>query len=123
MKSGKRNILLPPSLLMFERCDVHDVPLKHGILLPDYIIFRPINVQCDIDCHGDFISNGTSRFPLHCNELNPNDSYFFFFFFLGAICISSGSTSAFKAYCAYPKFLTAQIHYSCVSYKETEVPK
>jgi hypothetical protein len=25
---------------------------------------------------------------------------FFFFFFLGPVCISSGSTSAFKAYCA-----------------------
>jgi hypothetical protein len=38
------------------------------------------------------------------------------FFFLGPVCISYGSTSAFKAYCAYPKFLTAQIHYPCVSY-------
>jgi hypothetical protein len=47
----------------------------------------------------------------------------FFFFFFGPVCISSGSTSAFKAYCAYPKFLTAQIHYPCVSYKQTEVPK
>jgi hypothetical protein len=46
-----------------------------------------------------------------------------FFFFLGPVCISSGSTSAFKAYCAYPKFLTAQIHNPCGSYKETEVPK
>jgi hypothetical protein len=26
--------------------------------------------------------------------------FFFFFFFLGPVCISSGSTSAFKAYCA-----------------------
>jgi hypothetical protein len=25
----------------------------------------------------------------------------FFFFFLGLVCISSGSTAAFKAYCAY----------------------
>jgi hypothetical protein len=47
---------------------------------------------------------------------------FFFFFFLGPACFSSGSTSASKAYCAYPKLLTAQIHYPCVSYKETEVP-
>jgi hypothetical protein len=45
------------------------------------------------------------------------------FFFLGPVCISSGSTSSFKAYCAYPQFLTAQIHYPSVSYKETEVPK
>jgi hypothetical protein len=49
--------------------------------------------------------------------------FFFFFFFLGPICISSGSTSAFKAYCGYPKLLTAQIHYPCGSYKETKVPK
>jgi hypothetical protein len=42
---------------------------------------------------------------------------FFFFFFLGPVCISSGSTSA------YPKFLTAQIHYPCGPYKETKVPK
>jgi hypothetical protein len=28
-------------------------------------------------------------------------NYVFFFFFLGPVCISSGSTSAFKAYCAY----------------------
>jgi soluble lytic murein transglycosylase-like protein len=28
-------------------------------------------------------------------------SFFFFFFFLGPVCISSGSTAAFKAYCAY----------------------
>jgi hypothetical protein len=47
---------------------------------------------------------------------------FFFFFFLGPVCISSGSTAAFKAYCAYPKYLTAQIHYPCGSYKETKVP-
>jgi hypothetical protein len=26
------------------------------------------------------------------------------FFFVGPVCISSGSPSAFKAYCAYPKF-------------------
>jgi hypothetical protein len=25
---------------------------------------------------------------------------FFFFFFLGPVCVGSGSTSAFKAYCA-----------------------
>jgi hypothetical protein len=56
MKSGKGNILPSPSLLMFERCNVHDVPLKHGVL-PYYIMFRPSNVQCDIDCHGDIISN------------------------------------------------------------------
>jgi len=53
MKSGKRSILPPPSLLMFERCNLHDIPLKHGILLPDYMMFRPSNVQCDIDRHGD----------------------------------------------------------------------
>jgi hypothetical protein len=49
--------------------------------------------------------------------------FFFFFFFLGPVCISSGSTAAFKAYCVYPKLLTAQIHYPCGSYKETKVPK
>jgi hypothetical protein len=49
--------------------------------------------------------------------------FFFFFFFLGPVCISSGSTAAFKVYCAYPKLLTAQIHYPCGSYKETMVPK
>jgi hypothetical protein len=47
---------------------------------------------------------------------------FFFFFFLGPVCISSGSTAAFKAYCAYPKLLTAQIRYPCGSYEETKVP-
>jgi hypothetical protein len=46
-----------------------------------------------------------------------------FFFFLGPVCISSGSTAAFKAYCAYLKLLTAQIHYPCGSYEETKVPK
>jgi hypothetical protein len=46
-----------------------------------------------------------------------------FFFFLGPVCLSSGSTSAFKAYCAYPKLSSAQIQYPCVSYKETEVPE
>jgi hypothetical protein len=30
----------------------------------------------------------------------------FFFFFLGPVCIRSGSTAAFKAYCAYTDRLT-----------------
>jgi hypothetical protein len=42
---------------------------------------------------------------------------FFFFFFL-----SSGSTSAIKAYCATLNF-HQHIQYPCVSYKETEVPE
>jgi hypothetical protein len=50
-------------------------------------------------------------------------AHIFFFFFLGPVCISFRSTAAFKAYCAYPKLLTAQIHYPCGSYKETKVPK
>jgi hypothetical protein len=48
--------------------------------------------------------------------------FFFFFFFLGPVCISSGCTSAFEAYCAHPNLLIAQVHYPRVSYKETEVP-
>jgi hypothetical protein len=43
--------------------------------------------------------------PKECREstlLRPQVSFFFFFFFfLGPVCISSGSTAAFKAYCAY----------------------
>jgi hypothetical protein len=49
--------------------------------------------------------------------------FFLLLLFLGPVCISSGSTAAFKAYCVYPKLLTAQIHYPCGSYKETKVPK
>jgi hypothetical protein len=49
MKSGKRNILPPPSLLKFERRNIHDVPLKHGILLPDYTMFRHSSVQYGIN--------------------------------------------------------------------------
>jgi hypothetical protein len=30
--------------------------------------------------------------------------FFFFFFFLGPVCVGSGSTSAFKAYCAALNF-------------------
>jgi hypothetical protein len=30
--------------------------------------------------------------------------FFFFFFFLGPVCISSGCTSAFEAYCALKYF-------------------
>jgi hypothetical protein len=33
-------------------------------------------------------------------KLGFNGEGFFFFFFLGPVCISSGSTAAFKAYCA-----------------------
>jgi hypothetical protein len=33
-----------------------------------------------------------------------NSGHFFFFFNLGPVCISSGSTSAFKAYCANLNF-------------------
>jgi hypothetical protein len=39
----------------------------------------------------------TQQFQL----LNPR--LFFFFFFLGPVCVGSGSTSAFKAYCANPR--------------------
>jgi hypothetical protein len=58
MKSGKRNILPSPSLLKFERCNIHDVPLKHDILLPDYTMFRCSTVQYGINCGGELISNG-----------------------------------------------------------------
>jgi hypothetical protein len=39
---------------------------------------------------------------------------FFFFFFLGPVCISSGSTAAFKAYCAWPVVL-----YGCETWSLT----
>jgi hypothetical protein len=35
---------------------------------------------------------------------NTLSFFFFFFFFLGPVCISSGSTSAFKAYYATLNF-------------------
>jgi len=98
VKSGKRNILPPPSLLMFERCNVHDVTLKHGILLPDYIMFRPSSVQCDIDCHGDFISNGRPCFPLHCNELNTHYSYLLLVPDLCYLLVSFRHTSCTRCY-------------------------
>jgi hypothetical protein len=44
-------------------------------------------------------------------------------FLLGPACLSSGSTSALKVYCAYPTLSSAQIQYPWVSYKETEVPE
>jgi hypothetical protein len=42
--------------------------------------------------------------------------FFFFFFFLGPVCISSGSTAAFKAYCAFEHTLLALIvfEYYCL---------
>jgi hypothetical protein len=40
--------------------------------------------------------------------------YFFFFFFLGPVCISSGCTSAFEAYCA----LTDVLHGFEYSFQE-----
>jgi hypothetical protein len=58
------------------------------------------------------------KLPTH---LHLVPGFFFFFYYLGPVCFSSGSTSAFKAYCATLNSRSAQIHYPCVSYKETEV--
>jgi hypothetical protein len=52
-----------------------------------------------------------SMFISNCyNTLHVSDAICFhpqehFFFFLGPVCISSGSTAAFKAYCAYQEHL------------------
>jgi hypothetical protein len=86
------------------------VPCSHGVKSTRQC---RMSVKC--------ISCGVATWLL--SHLPALPTQIFFFFYLGPVCISSGSTSAIKAYCAYPKLSSAQIQYPSISYKETEVPE
>jgi hypothetical protein len=46
----------------------------------------------------------TKAVPSYTLPKQSKNRHFFFFFFLGPVCVGSGSTSAFKAYCAALNF-------------------
>jgi hypothetical protein len=59
---------------------------------------------------------GSCNIVLVSQSVSQLFNWFFFFFFLGPVCISSGSTSAFKAYCAIFSWLLSCIKsvYMCL---------